>query len=341
MRELDKLWYPSAPEPLWQLPLTLALDALELMFGAVVATRSKLFETGALRVERVPGIKVISVGNLTVGGAGKTPAVMYLSRRLAAAGQRVAIASRGYGRRSTTERLVKPDDTVDDAGDEPLLLKKRVPQADVWVGARRASLATQARAAGAQVVLLDDGLQHRRLHRDVDLLVVDARAGFGNGRLLPRGPLREPLTAITRVHALWLKTDDVNATPPPGTEQLALIRASHFAAGVRAPDGTVEPVATLKGQRVVAYAGLARPTGFLRSLDALGADVRAYAFYPDHHPFTDGQLASLEAHAREHRARLITTEKDAMRIPAGHPTFQLVQDVRILSGEDVLRSLLR
>lgn len=340
MTELDRFWYPTEPLKPWEAPLAIPLDVLELLFCAAVGARGWLFNKGVLPVHRVAGVKVISVGNLTVGGAGKTPAVIYLARRLSESGQSVAIASRGYGRRGTAELQLNTRSAVQQVGDEPLLLSRRVAKAEIWVGANRVSLVHKARDAGARVVLLDDGLQHRRLFRDVELLVVDAGAGFGNARLLPRGPLREPLSALSRVHAIWLKTDDKSAAPPPGTEHLPLIRASHFSAGVRRPDGELAPVATLKGTPVIAYAGLARPHGFLRSLHALGADVRGYAFYPDHHFFTDGQLASLEAHARQHNAILMTTEKDAVRLPAGHPTFQLVQDVQILSGDDVLTRLL-
>lgn len=340
MRELEKFWYPTEPLKPWEAPMAIPLDVFEVFFGGAVATRTWLFDNGLLSSHHISGVKVISVGNLTVGGAGKTPAVMYLARRLAQRGQKVAIASRGYGRTKSDERFVAPKSTFHEVGDEPLLLSRRVPDVPVWVGANRVSLVQQARDAGARVVILDDGMQHRRLQRDVELLVVDGAVGFGNARLLPRGPLREPLTALSRVHALWLKTDDANAAPPPGTEHLPLIRASHFPSAVRKPDGEAAAPASLRGQRVIAFAGLARPMGFLRSLQALGADIRGYAFYADHHAFTDGQLASLEAHAREHRAVLVTTEKDGVRLPPHHPSWQLVQDVKVLTGEDVLDRLL-
>src|SRR4051812_63632 len=198
---LERIWYQDQ--------MSLAARALaipELAFRAAASVRNALYDRGALRSVRAGNARVISVGNLTVGGSGKTPAVIHLATLLSGAGRRVFVLSRGYGRRSRTPVIFRASDAPswEDAGDEPLLIARRCPDVTLMVGADRAALALEAVRRGAEVILLDDGFQHRRLHRDLDLLVVDGAVGFGNGRLLPRGPLREPLSSLRRAGLIWL-----------------------------------------------------------------------------------------------------------------------------------------
>ncbi len=211
----NELWYGSgqslghrlARGPLW---------AASAVFGAAVAARNRLYDSGALRSVRVEGLIVVSVGNLNVGGAGKTPAVIHLANAAVAEGRKVAVLSRGYGRASDAELVFRGDGpTADEAGDEPVLIASRCPSVHVLVGPDRARLAARAREElGVDLVFLDDGMQHRHLARDAEVVVVDEAAGFGNGRLLPCGPLREPLSALERASLVWLKASDAPVPLP-------------------------------------------------------------------------------------------------------------------------------
>jgi tetraacyldisaccharide 4'-kinase len=335
----ESTWYPEdgrAP-----LPANL-LAPLSWLFGAGVAARAALYGTGLLRPSRVPGLSVISVGNLTVGGSGKTPVVRFLAETLRARGRPVAILSRGYGRAGNTPLRVEPLHTSAEVGDEPLLLARALPEVPVYVGADRVALARRARDAGAAVALLDDGFQHRGLARDVDLLVVDAIAPLGNGRLLPAGPLREPPSAARRATGVWLRCTTPDAPVPPPFAHLPVVRARHVPWDVLDGAGVPVPLEHLRGRRVLAFAGLARPRGFVASLGALGAEVVATRLFPDHHAFRPGELRALAAEAVSLGATPVTTEKDLVRLPSpGLETWTLRQRVELLSGHDWVESLAR
>src|SRR5262249_45604722 len=200
----ERLWYPDPAEARSTSVGLGPLRMAELLFRAGAGLRNALEDRGVLRSERVAGPKVISVGNLTVGGAGKTPAVIHLAGLFSGNGQRVAVLSRGYGRRSSHDVVVTPLTPFSMAGAEPLLIARPCPAAVVLVGSNRVALAKRARDEyGAEVILLDDGMQYRSLARDVDIAVIDEAVGLGNGRLLPRGPLREPPAALRRSSLLW------------------------------------------------------------------------------------------------------------------------------------------
>lgn len=335
MSFLEQLWYGRSPVAS-ALSLPLAIPAA--LFGAGARIRAALYDRGTFTAHRVEGVKVISVGNLSVGGAGKTPAVIFLAQLLRARGVPVAVLSRGYGRLHRGALAVTPESSAEDAGDEPLLIHLRA-NVPVFVGADRVETAHWAKSEGARVLLLDDGMQHRRLARDVDILVLDGSVGFGNGRLLPAGPLREPPSAARRATLLWLRTNDPNASAPSGLEHLPLVRVAHRPDAWLGADGAAQGIEALKGQRLFAFAGLARPTPFFDSLRSLGATVCATRAYPDHHFFSDGELASLEAHARAERALLVTTEKDRMRLPKDAKVTVLTQKVELLSGQEHLDAL--
>jgi tetraacyldisaccharide 4'-kinase len=333
---LEALFYPEAPEGpgrRWFLaPLALAEGA----FRAAVALRTAAYARGWARPARVEVLRVVSVGNLTVGGAGKTPVVRALAERLGAAGESVAILSRGYGRRASDPRLVEgpPWPMLEVAGDEPLMLARSLPGVRVWVGGDRLELARRARERGATVALLDDGFQTRRLARDLDMVVVDEAVGLGNGHLLPRGPLREPASALRRAHLLWVRVAERPARVdwPDGVPR---VRARHAPRDVVGPWGAVSPAGELRGRRVVAFCGLARPSSFRRTLEALGAEVVRFEGFPDHHRYGASELKALEQAAPE--AMLLTTEKDAVRLPEGFPASVLRLGVTVLEGEEHLR----
>jgi tetraacyldisaccharide 4'-kinase len=340
---IERVFYPGSPERWGRRALLSPLEVAAWGYGAGVRMRGALYDAGLLKGERVEGLRVISVGNLNVGGTGKTPAVLYLAELLVREGRRVGILTRGYGRGSKEpltftgkERLP----SVEEAGDEPLLLARRCPEARLLVGADRRQLARRARDEfKLEVVLLDDGFQHRKLARDEDVVVVDEAVGFGNGRMLPRGPLREPLSGLSRATLLW-----VRASTRPGPT-LPSLRAPQVRTRYR-PTAWVDPAGgqhtpeALSGQPVLALAGLARPGGFLRTLGELGTEVRGTAFFPDHHRFSARELQEVGERAARLGARVVTTEKDLVRLPGGFESWTVRLGVEVLEGESHLRRAL-
>lgn len=312
-----RFWW-ERDAPAW----SAALAPLELLWRAGAAVH----RSSARRVHaRVP---VISVGNLTVGGAGKTPVAIELGSRLAARGLRPAVLSRGYGRRTRAPMQVSAESTVLEVGDEPLLMARR--GLDVFVGPRRALLAEMAVQRGADVLVLDDGLQHHALARDLDIVVVDASNPFGNGHVLPRGPLREPPSALGRVRRglLWLTRCDLPRDPRTSSlPAWPAVESSYSARG------------DLRGRRVFVFAGIARPLSFEATVRALGAEIAGARWFRDHHRYTDRDLAALRRDAGD--AALVTTEKDLMRIEPAHGIAAIAVDVQILRGDEALDAALK
>ena len=257
----------------------------------------------ARRVAR-PGwrapVPVICCGNVTVGGAGKTTLVLDLAQRLKARGCAVHILLRGYGGRSRGTHRVAPEDTAEAVGDEALLLAAVAP---TWTGADRAASARAAVAAGATVLLMDDGLQNPSLHKDLSLLVVDGATGFGNGRVLPAGPLREPVAVGAARCQAAVVIGAGRSLPVP----LPVLRATL----VQGPE-----IAGLRGKRVLAFAGIAYPDKFFAPLTAAGSEVVRAVPFPDHHPYSGRELDGLLVEADRLNAILVTTPKDAVRLPA-------------------------
>jgi tetraacyldisaccharide 4'-kinase len=270
-------------------------------FGAV--TTAVIARRLARPGSRAP-VPVICCGNVTVGGAGKTTLALDLGRRLVARGHRVHFLLRGYGGTVRGTHRVAPGDTAALVGDEALLLAEVAP---TWTGGDRVAGARAAVAGGADVLVLDDGLQNPGLHKDLSLLVVDGTTGFGNGRVLPAGPLREPVAAgASRCQAVVLIGDDragVGSILPRGLPVL-------HARLVPDPD-----VAALAGRKVLAFAGIASPDKFFATLRDAGADIAGSVPFPDHHRYTDRDLRSLLDQAARLGAELATTPKDAVRLP--------------------------
>lgn len=245
---------------------------------------------------------VLCCGNASVGGAGKTTVALDLVQRLVTRGVAVHCLTRGYGGRSNV--VLRVDPVLHDAslaGDEPLLLAAIAP---TWVAADRAAGARAAVAAGAQALLMDDGLQNHTLVKDAALLVVDGAVGFGNGRVMPAGPLREPVSAAAaRCRAAVLIGPDAAeacAALPPG---LPVLHA------------TLEPEIALPGLRVLAFSGIARPAKFYATLRQAGAIVAECMDFPDHHRFTNSELNRVLTRAKALDATPVTTPKDAVRLP--------------------------
>lgn len=280
-------------------------------YGAVVAARNAAFDRGWLAAARVPA-HVVSVGNLTVGGTGKTPVTLWIAEQLRARGRRVAIVARGYRKRRRGVVVVStgqgPLVSAADGGDEAVMLAHRFA-GPVVTAERRAEGAAHACAAlGCDTIVLDDGFQHRALRRDVDVVVVADDAAAAH--LLPAGSRREPWSALRRAHlVLAMGGAAVPAAGPPvvraDVKPLALVTA-----GV---DGwRAAPLAELAGADVVAVAGVAHPARFMATLAALGARVAATLTFPDHHEYGPADHAAIAAAAA--RGRLVTTEKDLVKL---------------------------
>jgi tetraacyldisaccharide 4'-kinase len=283
--------------------------------GVLARVLSPLSAVGAaLTARRVarPGwrapVPVICCGNVTVGGAGKTTLVLDLARRLIDRGRAVHVLLRGYGGSARGVHRVAADDHAALTGDEALLLAAVAP---TWIGADRAASAQAAVEAGADVLLMDDGLQNPTLRKSFSILVIDGGTGFGNGRVLPAGPLREPVdAAAARCRAAVLIGSDVTGALSRMPPDLSVLRASLQ---------QESSIGRLAGQRILAFAGIAIPDKFFGPLHRAGAVVAAARAFPDHHPYTARDLEALQRQAEVLQARLVTTPKDAVRLP---PAFR-------------------
>lgn len=291
------------PPEFWQRGRGGAAAAVLAPLGSLYALGGRLRRTRATPY-RAP-VPVVCVGNLTVGGAGKTPVAMAVAERLAAAGVDVHFVTRGYGGRITGPVRVDPQiHSAADVGDEPLLLARR---RTAWVARRRPEGIAAAAAAGADAVVLDDGYQNPTFAKDVALVVVDGTRGFGNGHVLPAGPLREPVAdGLARASAVVIMGDD-HADIASSAAPLPVIGARV----VPAPGAEV-----VRGRRVFAFAGIAHPDKVWTTLRGLDADLAGTRAFPDHHLFTPDEIAAMLAEAERAGALVVTTEKDAVRLRA-------------------------
>jgi tetraacyldisaccharide 4'-kinase len=309
------------------------LAPLAAAYGAVAGARLR-------RRGRRAGVPVICIGNLTVGGAGKTPTALAVARILAAAGERPAFLSRGYGGTLAGPRQVDPRrHRAGEVGDEPLLLARIAPTV---VGRDRVAGAGLGVAAGASVIVMDDGFQNPSLVKDAAVLVVDGRRGIGNGRVIPAGPLRAPLAGqLARAHALVV----VGAFPRvTGVLVEARARDIPVLEARLQPDAGV--IAALGSARVLAFAGIGDPQKFFATLADAGIAVGATRSFPDHHRYTRAEAQGLCDDADRAGLALVTTEKDLVRLAGDEAVAQLAARAHALpvtlalDDEEVLRSLL-
>lgn len=313
-----RFWYNPPQQPGWQSRLLAPLGAAYAYGTARRLTRGVPFRA------RVP---VICIGNINAGGTGKTPAAIALVQLLAARGVAAHLVSRGYGGTlsKTAAEPVRVSERLHGAaevGDEPLLLSAFAP---VWVSINRAKAVAAAQAAGAQAIVLDDGFQNPSVHKDLSLVVVDAHQGFGNGKVLPAGPLREPvLVGLARADLLLTVGDDRAQGHFTATwgMQVALPRI----------EGALEALQTgmdWTGLKVLAFAGIGQPEKFFATLRALGAILHRTEALADHQPLSDRLMQRLLAEAESAGAQLVTTEKDAARLPARLRNSVLTLPVRM------------
>jgi len=313
-------------------------------YAAIVRVRNHLYDRGLLKAHRVR-VPVICAGNLTTGGTGKTPLVLWLCRYLRERQIRCAILTRGYRTRP------------DDASDEPALLAAQCPEVAVVVNSDRVAGAAEAICHhNAQILVMDDGFQHRRLSRDLDIVVIDATRTFGYGRLLPAGLLREPITALRRAHAVVLtRCDQVSADTLKRIEEdihlihpnLVVARSIHAPVGIRTLAGSEIAAGQLRGQRVFAFCGIGNPQSFFHTIEHFGGVLVGSAAYDDHYRYAVGDLERIYRKATRRKASLIlTTQKDWTKIapladPREHPLLAcLAVELQITAGAPQLTALI-
>jgi tetraacyldisaccharide 4'-kinase len=287
---LDKFWYGGVSPPWWMMPLS-------AVYGAISRIRRSAY---SLRLARSTSLScpVVVVGNLTVGGTGKTPLVCWLAGQLIELGFKPGVVSRGYGGASRAARLVQADDSSDLVGDEAILLARR-SRVPVATGRNRPAAAQLLINAGCEVIVSDDGLQHYALRRDCEIVVIDGDRRFGNGRLLPAGPMRETPARLRHVDAVVVNGGDAGSD---GTLRMRLLATS----AVAMKYGTTKPLREFSGQPVHAVAAIGNPQRFFAMLRAVGISVIEHAL-PDHAKLRIDDISFADD------LPVLMTEKDAVK----------------------------
>ncbi len=352
---IDRFLYQKE-KSFWTRMALFPLYLLSLPYGGAVRARALFYSLNLLIPKRLP-CPVISVGNITVGGTGKTPLVMALARGLMDRGIPVAILSRGYKRKKASGPLVNDGRVVllspEESGDEPFLMAKVLKDIPVLVGKDRFVTGRIAlQRFGVRGLLLDDGYQYLQLHRDLNILLIDSHIGFGDHHLLPRGILREPLSHLRRAHLLLLmKVED------PETAQRLEVKLhqihpssqvfhSHYEPlGLIGPEEEWEDLHFLKGKKVLALSGIANPTYFSSLLRKCGIEIVKEVIFPDHHLYTTKDLASIEEKGKG-VDWVVTTEKDMVKLKTLNidhlpPVRALRIGVRIWEEEEFYKKVMQ
>lgn len=329
------------------LPLRAVLRVFAALYGAIVGVRATLYSWRVFRSRSVP-CRVVSIGNITVGGTGKTPVVIMTARMLVRAGYRTAVVSRGYRRKGTSPLVVSDGQTIfvssAESGDEPHLIASSLPGVPVVVGIRRYAAARLAwERFQPDIILLDDAFQHLAMRRDADVVTLDAAHPFGSGFLLPRGTLRESPRVLSRARAVI-----VTRCPKSGTlrnlekeiqrhhPDVVIFYSRHVPTGVRRfSGGAVFPLELFAGQRVAALSNIANPASFHATLESLGAEIVWKCVRPDHYRYGAGEAELIGREAAAYGADLLVlTAKDERDMPSG-ATFAEMEAV-VLDIEAVL-----
>ena len=326
----------------------LLLGLLAFLYSGILALRDAGYRLGILPTRRLP-FRVISIGNITLGGTGKTPMVINAASLLRSMGKRPVILSRGYGRQNESLVTVVSGGSAErlsakEAGDEPAMIAARLPEIPVVVGSDRyrAGLLA-AEYFQPDVAVLDDGYQHRRLARDLNIVLIDAADPYGTRKLFPAGILREPLSALRRADAVVVTRVDLSASLDGLRRDIRqyttapVLTARYVAADlVDIASGQTRSLSSLRGARIFAFAGIARPEAFFSLLRSLGAEVTAVREYPDHYRFTRSDLAEIvQSTVDSDGVMIVTTEKDSVRMTDMAPEgiWALRVNMEILEGE--------
>ncbi len=342
--------------PSWQRAYLLPLHLFSSIYGLGVRARLFLYGTGFLKGNRLP-CKVISVGNITLGGTGKTPTVEYIAKLLKDEGVNVVVLSRGYGGRRRGEFGVVSDGnrlflSFREAGDEPYMLAQRLQGVPVIIGRRRD---LSGRYAATQfhprVAILDDGYQHLGVNRDVDILLVDSQTGFGNGYLFPRGPLREPLDQLSRADLFIItKVEELDACGKLEERIKSHNKNAIIFHSTYNPDYLVDlnggkrwPLEYIKGRRIAALSGIANPAYFRHLLERVGAKVEEEITFPDHHVYSRKDVPIIQKGMNKAEC-IVATEKDATKlsrvVKGDFPAMSLGISLKIIEGDRFKQLLL-
>jgi tetraacyldisaccharide 4'-kinase len=320
-RLIDEIHYgrvSSRPIKFFLLPF---LNIISISYGFLVMLRDDLYRLGILKKRRLPA-KVISIGNLTAGGSGKTPLAIHIARIFRDEGRKVAIISRGYKKKGKKAIEVVSDSIsiIDDwsmGGDEPLMIARSLPDTVIVVGKDRISAGLKAiEISGADIIILDDAFQYLKLERDLDILVFDGSRGIGNGRLLPRGPLREGLGAMRRADIIIItkKKEEEWGISLPFFPSIPVFYGLYRIASIKNPfNGKTLPPSFLKGKRVIAFCGIGNPGGFISMIEEMGAMIVKKAFFADHHVYRPKDIEMIIS-MDESVDIYLTTEKDMIKI---------------------------
>lgn len=314
-----------------------------LPYGAGVNARNRLFDGGWKKVAKA-GVPVVSIGNLTVGGTGKTPCVEFVAGVYRELGMQVAILSRGYGSNDG-----RPND-------EAMVLEENLPDVPHLQGRDRVALAaTAVEELESEILVLDDGFQHRRLARDLDVVLIDATRPLCDEYLFPRGTLREPVSSLKRTGlAILTRCDQVDPNAVQAQRDwlrtrfpdLPIATARHAPRQLAGCDGVTEPIEDIRGRPIGGFCGIGNPAAFRRTLEDLGANVVAFRTFADHHPYSRADVDDLQrwADTVPKEATIATTQKDfvKLQIPdlAGRPLRAVRIGMRLLDGEDRVREQL-
>jgi tetraacyldisaccharide 4'-kinase len=314
------------------------LGFVSLLYLAAFYLRKALYALRIIRVRSLP-CKVISVGNITLGGTGKTPFVEYIARFISQRGVKTAIISRGYKQ------------TGNAAADEVLLLKELIPEVPLYVGARRYLAGERAiRETGAECIILDDGFAHWRLARDLDIILIDSLNPFGHARIFPRGMLREPLSGLARASIFVLTKIDhcpkdvigalrnyLGKSHPQVPQILTRHKPTHLE---KIPGRENVPLEFLKGKKITAFCGIGNPQGFHGVLKQLGAEVASFEIFSDHFRYSEKILSAIEKNSLLLKSEaLITTHKDAVKVrwyKFSMPVFSLEIEIEVAENADEL-----
>ncbi len=347
------------------------LRLFSLIYGLGVAITLSLYQFGFLKQHRL-ACHVISLGNITVGGTGKTPTAQRLAAAIRDMGYRVVILNRGYRARWRGDVGIVSDGhkiymSVNEAGDEAYQLAKNLPGVPVVIGKDRTVTGNYAvEELKAEVIILDDGYQHWQLARDIDIVLIDTLNVFGNNFLLPRGTLREPLTNLNRAHAFLLTKVDQSSDDTREIIRDTLNRYNATAIVVESihnPQCFIEiedwyknaranilPLEALQGRRVTAFSAIGNPSSFEQTIMDVGAELVDSLRYPDHHEYTMAEMQSIVQKVSDNKNvdALITTEKDAVKIPSEFiysfrplPVYVLGIEVEFVDGQEELMRLIR